>query len=273
MTKQHIIALDLDGTLLKDDKTISAKSKEVLLKAKQEGHIVMIATGRPFRSSAMYYQELGLTTPIVNFNGAFVHHPLDEGWGTYHTPMDLKIVKDIVEVSEEFRVKNICAEVIDEVYFHYHDESLLDVFSMGTPNIETGDLRRILKSDPTSILIHPDEEVAQKIRKYLSDVHAEVIDHRKWGAPWHVIELVKSGLNKAVGIQRVAKHYNIPAERIIAFGDEDNDFEMIEYAGHGIAMGNAIDQLKNIANQVTLSNEEDGIALYLEEVLKLNKAL
>lgn len=273
MTKQHIIALDLDGTLLKDDKTISSRSKEVLLKAKQEGHIVMIATGRPYRSSAMYYQELGLTTPIVNFNGAFVHHPLDDGWGTFHNPMDLKIVKDIVGISEEFRVKNICAEVMDDVYFHYHDETLLDVFSMGTPNIETGDLRRILKNDPTSILIHPDEEVALKIRKYLSDVHAEVIDHRKWGAPWHVIEIVKSGLNKAVGIQKVADYYNIPQDRIIAFGDEDNDLEMIEYAGHGIAMGNAIDELKNIANQVTHTNEEDGIAIYLEEVLKLNKTI
>lgn len=58
-------------------------------------------------------------------------------------------------------------------------------------------------------------------------MHAEVIDHRKWGAPWPIIEIVKSGLNKAVGLQKISGHYNIPKERIIAFGDEDNDFEMI----------------------------------------------
>ncbi|MFT4417135.1 Cof-type HAD-IIB family hydrolase [Fredinandcohnia humi] len=271
MTKQHLIALDLDGTLLKDDKTISARSKETLLKAKQAGHIVMIATGRPFRSSSMYYQELGLTSPIVNFNGAYVHHPLDKNWGVFHNTMELGTVKEIVEVADHFRVKNILAEVIDDVYFHNHDESMLDIFGMGKPNIETGDLRKILKHDPTSLLIHPLETNVDEIRKYLTDVHAEVIDHRKWAAPWHVIEVIKSGLNKAVGVQKVADYYHIPSERIIAFGDEDNDLEMIEHVGHGIAMGNAIDELKNVAKNVTLSNEEDGIAIYLEEVLNLDK--
>ena len=75
MTEKHLIALDLDGTLLRNDKTISSRTKETLLTLKQQGHHVMIATGRPFRSSVQYYQELGLQTPIVNFNGAFVHHP------------------------------------------------------------------------------------------------------------------------------------------------------------------------------------------------------
>ncbi|MFL6562432.1 MAG: HAD hydrolase family protein, partial [Bacillus sp. (in: firmicutes)] len=63
--------------------------------------------------------------------------------------------------------------------------------------------------------------------------------------------------------------YGIPAERIIAFGDEDNDLEMLEYAGYGIAMGNAIDKVKTIANEVTLSNEEDGVGQYLAELLNL----
>src|SRR5690606_8140865 len=233
--KQHLIALDLDGTLLKDDKTISTKTKATLEKAKKAGHAIMIATGRPYRSSSMYYQELCLTTPIVNFNGAFVHHSLDQNWGVYHDTLDLKTVKEIVEVADELRVKNILAEVIDDVYFHYHDETMLDIFGMGKPNIETGDLRKILKHDPTSLLIHPDEVIADKIRKYLSEIHAEVVDHRKWAAPWHVIEIVKAGLNKAVGIQKVADYYQIPKDRIIAFGDEDNDLEMIEYAGHGVA--------------------------------------
>ncbi|WP_449539427.1 Cof-type HAD-IIB family hydrolase [Ferdinandcohnia sp. Marseille-Q9671] len=271
MTKQHLIALDLDGTLLKDDKTISNRTKETLVKAELAGHKVMIATGRPFRSSSMYYQELGLTTPIVNFNGAFVHHPLDNNWGVYHDTLDLKTVNEIVEVANSFRIKNILAEVIDDVYFHNHDETMLDIFGMGEPNIATGDLREILKDNPTSLLIHPEEPDADKIRKYLSDMHAEVVDHRKWAAPWHVIEIIKLGLNKAVGVQKVADYYSIPKDRIIAFGDEDNDLEMIEHAGHGIAMGNAIDDLKNIANNITLTNEQDGIALYLEEVLKLGK--
>jgi 5-amino-6-(5-phospho-D-ribitylamino)uracil phosphatase len=269
MTKPYLIALDLDGTLLTDEKTISSYTKKIIQKAKEAGHYVMIATGRPFRASVMYYEELQLNTPIVNFNGAFVHHPKDDRWGMYHTPLELNTVKEIIEVGQAYQVKNIMAEIMDDVFFHYHDEKLLDIFSFGNPKIQTGDLRQILPSDPTCLLIHSDENQVEKIRNHLSVVHADLIDHRRWGAPWHVIEIVKSGINKAVGLKKVADYYQIPPERIIAFGDEDNDLEMIEFAGYGIAMGNAIPQLKNIAKDVTKSNEEDGVALYLEQLLGL----
>ncbi|WP_053361860.1 Cof-type HAD-IIB family hydrolase [Bacillus sp. FJAT-27251] len=269
MSEKHLIALDLDGTLLKDDKTISENNKKVIQKAREHGHVVMIATGRPFRSSEMYYHELELDTPIVNFNGAFIHHPLDQSWGVHHSPLSINVAKDIVEALESFRFHNIIAEVIDDLYFHYHDEKLIDLFGLGDPNITTGDLRRFLKKSPTSMLIHTEEEQLSSIRAHLSEVHAEVIDHRSWAAPYHVIEIVKYGLNKAVGLKKASDHFNIPAERIIAFGDEDNDLEMLEFAGRGIAMGNGIDAVKNIANEVTLSNEEDGIGVYLNDLLNL----
>ncbi|WP_100403334.1 Cof-type HAD-IIB family hydrolase [Bacillus sp. FJAT-42315] len=271
MTEKHLIVLDLDGTLLTDDKTISPRTKQTLQTAMEQGHEVMIATGRPYRSSELYYKELGLTTPIVNFNGAFVHHPRNDAWGMYHEPMDAKTAIEIVEACHDFNFHNIVAEVMDNLYFHYHDERLIDVFSMGNPTVTTGDLRRVLTEHPTCLLIHAVEEHVPNIRKHLSDVHAELIDHRRWGAPWHVIELVKAGLNKAVGIQRAAADLHIPQERIIAFGDEDNDLEMIEYAGIGVAMGNGIAPLKNIANEITLTNEEDGVAIFLEDRLGLSK--
>ena len=74
----HLICLDLDGTLLNDNKEISSYTKQVLNELQQRGHQIMIATGRPYRASQMYYHELNLTTPIVNFNGAYVHHPKDK---------------------------------------------------------------------------------------------------------------------------------------------------------------------------------------------------
>ncbi len=268
MANRHLIALDLDGTLLKDDKTISLKTKEIIKKARELGHIVMIATGRPFRSCEMYYRELNLDTPIVNFNGAFMHYPGKPGWG-YHEPLDIKVAHEIVEACRSFHFHNIIAEVIDDVYFHYHDEKLLDIFNFGNPNITTGDLADYLKDSPTSLLVHTEEDQLNIIRDHLSAVHAEVIDHRSWAAPWHVVEIIKSGLNKAVGLKKASDYYNIPAERVIAFGDEDNDLEMLEYAGHGIAMGNAIDKVKNIANDVTLSNEEDGVGQYLANLLNI----
>lgn len=269
MAEKHLIALDLDGTLLKDDKTISLKTKKVIQKAREEGHIVMIATGRPFRSSEIYYKEMNLDTPIVNFNGAFVHHPRDKKWGVYHSPLEVNIAKEIVEACSSFHFHNIIAEVIDDVYFHYQDKKLIEIFGFGEPNVTTGDLRNFLNSSPTSMLIHTDEEHVQTIRDHLSNLHAEVIDHRSWAAPFHVIEIVKAGLNKAVGLKRAADYFQIPADRIIAFGDEDNDLEMLEFAGYGIAMGNGINEVKSVAKEVTLTNEEDGVAVYLNELLNL----
>jgi len=269
LPEKHLIALDLDGTLLKDDKTISESTKKIIQKAREQGHVVMIATGRPFRSSETYYHEMNLDTPIVNFNGAFVHHPKDKNWGMYHSPLEIDVAKEIVEACTSFRFHNIIAEVIDDVYFHYQDKKLLEIFGFGEPNVTTGDLRNLLNDSPTSLLIHTDENDVKSIRDHLSAVHAEVINHRSWGAPWPVIEIVKAGLSKAGGLKKAADYYGIPAKRIIAFGDEDNDLEMLDYAGHGIAMGNAIDEVKSIANHVTLTNEEDGVALYLKELLNL----
>ncbi|WP_088005674.1 Cof-type HAD-IIB family hydrolase [Indiicoccus explosivorum] len=267
--EQHLIVLDLDGTLLTDEKVISEKTKQTLADAMEAGHEVMIATGRPYRASSLYYGELSLRTPIVNFNGAFVHHPTDRRWGVHHSPISLDVVHEVVESLHDFDFHNVVAEVMDDVYVHYHDEQLLNIFKFGDPAITTGDLREYLKADPTSMLIHAPVEKVPLIHEHLDAVHAEAIDHRRWGAPWHVIEIVRSGMNKAVGIDRVAKSLDIPRSRIIAFGDEDNDLEMIEYAGTGVAMGNAIGPLKSLADEVTLSNNEDGIAAVLKERLKL----
>lgn len=270
MTQTYLIVLDLDGTLLTDHKYISDRTKKTIKKVKNLGHKVMIATGRPYRASKFYYQELQLDTPIVNFNGAYVHHPLDPSWGYDHSPMDLSTAQKIIKTCEQdFHIHNVLAEVIDEVYVHVYDEAIMEIVSIGNPITQTGDLSKSLSKDPTSLLIHPNENHAHIIREHLSNEFGHLIDHRKWGAPWHVIEIVKAGLNKAEGIKKVADYYDIPKEHIIAFGDEDNDFEMIEFAGHGIAMNNAIDELKSRANDITKTNEEDGVAVYLENMFNI----
>ena len=249
--KPHLIVLDLDGTLLTDEKIISPKTMETLRVAASQGHHVMIATGRPYRASEIYYKQLGLTTPIVNFNGAFVHHPTDSSWQTMHDPIALPIVNEVVEAMQNFPVENIVAEVMDDVYAQYHDERFLNILNFGNPLITAGDIRNSLKTDPTSLLIQADQLAVDPIRQHLEELHASVIDHRRWGAPFHIIEIVRHGLHKAVGIRAVSNWMDIPKDRIIAFGDEDNDLEMIEYAGTGVAMGNAINGLKSIADEIT----------------------
>lgn len=266
----HLIVLDLDGTLLTDAKDISPRTKHVLFEAKRQGHQVMIATGRPFRASRSYYEELQLTTPIVNFNGAFVHDPKKTSFQPKHTTIRLDTVHEIVHSLQPYALQNILVEVKDDVYIQQYDESFLNIFNVGNPKITTGLFANTLKTSPTSMLIQAKEQDIPVIRNYLAQTHAHIIDHRRWGDPWHVIEIVQKGIHKAKGIAQVANYLDIPRERIIAFGDEDNDLEMIDYAGLGVAMGNAISPLKNIANEITTSNNEDGIANLLMDRLHLN---
>lgn len=262
----------MDGTLLTDEKIINEKTAQTLLKAQQQGHHVMFATGRAYRATSQYYNQLGLATPIVNFNGAFVHHPSNQLWKTIHETLPLDIVKELLGSMQGFKWDNIIAEVSDDVYMQKADDKLIQAFSrQGNPRIRTGEMNQLLRANPTNLLINTSLENAGMIQDYLTDMHGDKVGHRLWASPWgNVIEVFRSGLSKGSGLAHVAKWMDIPRERIIAFGDENNDLEMIEYAGVGIAMENSIDALKLIADEIApTSNNEDGIAHVLEERLGL----
>lgn len=268
--KKHLIALDLDGTLLKDDKTISTKTWKVIQQAKQAGHTIAIATGRPYRASKMYYQQLGLSTPIVNFNGAYVHHPADRSFRSFHEPLDLDLARTVIETCRTLNVQNMLAEVLDDVYMDEHDESFIDLLAFQGPVTGAGRLERVLPNSPTSLLVYPQEGTVERLQDLLSSSEAQGMHQRSWGEPHHMIEIIKKGNHKANGLEKVAAYAGLTMEDVIAFGDEDNDLEMLEAAGTGLAMGNASTDTKSVANEVIGTNEEDGIAHYLEERLKLS---
>lgn len=272
---KHLIALDLDGTLLTDKKQISSHTKQVLLNAKEEGHILVISTGRPHRSSINYYHELNLDTPMVNFNGALIHHPTNRNWDALHNPMPIRTAHKIIDACYDLGVNNILAEVMDDVFIDSYDRKIIDFLDQmaDEPPYTIGNLKHKLQVDPTSILVYPEEHQVDNLRNHLDEYHAEIIEHRKWGAPFNVIEIIKKGMNKAVGLEKIAYYFDIPKEKIIAFGDEDNDLEMIDYAGVGVAMGNAIDPLKSIAKHVTATNEEDGVGIFLQSYLNISKTV
>lgn len=271
MSSSHIIAIDLDGTLLTNDQQISKRTKEMLMKASEAGHHVVISTGRPIRSSISYYNQLMLKTPMVNFNGAYVHHPLDESWGVHHAPFDIHVAKAIIEACVDFNVHNVMASVIDEVYLDQHDEEFIQylTFLGGDFSLITGNIHSILKEPPTSMFIYPRADHATELFDVITNITTDVVEKRNWGPPLNIIEIAKNGMNKAVGLKKIAEKFKIPRERIIAFGDQHNDLEMIQFAGQGIAMGNAVEELKSVAKAVTKSNQEDGIAEYLQDALPL----
>ncbi|MDF2607643.1 MAG: Cof-type family hydrolase [Bacillales bacterium] len=268
MNNKHMIALDLDGTLLNDDKVISSKTKAILGRLKEAGHEIVIATGRPNRGSINYYNELALRTPKINFNGALVHKPYSSDFNEIHMPLDINKALDLIRDIENIGINNIITEIKDHVYISNKDFLHDQLVKMGNPKIQVGPIRQNLGDHPTSILVSYRENEYGLIRNYLEENHSSWIEHRHWGAPFNIIEIIKTGINKAYGLKIVADHLGVEHNNIIAFGDEDNDLEMIKFAGIGVAMGNAIPELKSCADIITKTNNEDGIANALEEIFE-----
>lgn len=270
MRNKHIIALDLDGTVLTDDKKIAPQTKAMIKKLIDDDHIVVIATGRSNRMSIFYYHELELVTPLINSNGAYVHHPQDKSWGKYHTPLNHKTAIEIVEACYELNSKNIIATVHDSIYLDQFDQTIVDFYGSQDDGFIVGRIKEKLFENPTLMMLYPHEKNLDKLTNHLNDLHAEAIDHWNWGAPYHIIEVMNKQMNKAEALKKIANEYGIPKERIIAFGDGANDMEMIDYAGIGVAMGNAIDELKTVAKYITDTNEEYGVANFLANYFELS---
>ncbi|ASS74436.1 hypothetical protein CIG75_05160 [Tumebacillus algifaecis] len=266
-TSRKLIALDLDGTLLTKQKVISPRTKRVLEEAKGMGHHVVIATGRPPRASLAYYHELELSTPMVNFNGALVHHATDLNWGHHHFPLERETALDVLTVCERYGIDNVMAEIKDDYYLKQHDDKFMRILADGRAPLGVGLIHDLLQDHPTSLLIQAQEQAVKELRAHLHEHHAHVIEHRYWGTPWNVIEVMRAGVNKATGLALIAESLGVAREQVIAFGDEDNDFEMIKYAGTGVAMGNANPELKALADVICDTNDNEGIALMLEKLL------
>lgn len=266
---QKLIAIDLDGTTLNDQSKLSPKTVGVLRKATEEGHIVSIVTGRPYRISGNIYDEIGLKTPMVNFNGALAHIPHQTWKKEFQKNVHKEIALDLLIHRDELGVSTITAENKNHLWANQGSNVLPDFFPVSLRSDEILNSKN-LTSDPAALTVQYQKDkkdvlVHDILSKYGSDV-----DVRVWGGPHDVLEIVAKGIQKARGVEYLAKQFNIDRQNIIAFGDEDNDREMIDYAGRGVAMKNAIPEIKNVANDITeFDNDHDGLAIYLQQYLKL----
>lgn len=270
LLNKKLIAIDLDGTTLNQDSMITSKTKETLKKAINAGHHVSIATGRPSRMSHQFYQQLELTTPMVNFNGALVHIPNQHWDGERETLINREIAFEILSQKKQLNLDFIAAENRDTFFidsFDFFDEKIFASSRPGEKNLLSP---KNLTTNPTSLLVRTDKRFAGAVSAELTRQFGSYVDVRTWGGPTAILEIVSKGIQKAKGVQEIANYLSIDQKDVIAFGDEHNDLELLDYAGWGVAMANGTDQLKGIANDVTpLSNQEDGLAVYLEKLLKL----
>lgn len=265
---KKLIALDLDGTTLNSASLISARTVQVLQKARDKGHIVSIATGRPYRMSAHYYQQLHLDSPMVNFNGSLIHKPKEKQSYEKEYSVPREIAFEILEQREDLHLDFVAAENRQTFFIDKLENFQKDFFA--TDIATEANLFPQLKTNPTSVMLKTKNEFANFVTEALTKQFPNEIDVKTWGGAATILEVVPKGVQKAMAISVVAEAMQVNQKDIIAFGDEHNDVELLDYAGWGVAMKNGTEQLKSVANDVTTkTNDEEGMVDYLEELLAI----
>lgn len=264
MKEQHLIILDLDDTLMTGFTAYDDETFEYLKYLKSLGHIIMIATGRPFRSSYFVYEKLGLNTPLINYNGARVTNPLDPNF-----PLtDLRIDKDdLLNIIEHIRpcLINVFCEIIDDIYVMNYNEEIHPFLHVDGGILHSGELKDILPDNPNGALFFLNEEYIKIFEDYIKNEYSGKLLSRYWkSGNYHIVEIYNPLVDKKQGFIDAIKYYNIKKENTIAIGDGHNDIGLIQTAHIGVAMGNSHEDLIKIASYHTDTAKNQGVLKFLK---------
>lgn len=265
-----LLAIDLDGTLLRNDKTISNATYEAIQRVRQKGVKVVLATGRPIKGIGRYIEQLDLLEEedcSVAFNGAAVQFN-KTGKLIYDQNMKIEDLKYLYKLSKELGV-NIHALTLNECITPKISEySLLEAEINKIPlnvvdfdNLDPNtNIIKVMMIDKEEILSKAVSQLPEEVYEKYSVLRSEP----------YFLEFLNKDVNKGQGVKKLAERFDIKKEEIICIGDAGNDIHMIQYAGLGVAMENAMKEVKKVANYITLTNEEDGVAHIIEKFI-LNK--
>ncbi|MFG2880447.1 Cof-type HAD-IIB family hydrolase [Streptomyces sp. NPDC048337] len=258
-----LIATDLDGTLLRAGDTVSTRSYAALATARAAGAQHIIVTGRPVPQVRHVLDGLGYSGLAVCGQGAQVYDAA-RGCLLHSVSMD----RELAEVA----LGKIEAE-IGEVYAAVNQEGIDAEMLMGPgyrmphphlPTVRVGRRADLWASPINKVLLqHPrldDDELTRVARAVVGDLVNVTM------AGEHTVELQPPGIDKASGLRRAVEVLGLSGSATIAFGDMPNDIPMFAWAAHGVAMANAHRELVAVADELTLSNEADGIAVVLERL-------
>lgn len=255
--------MDLDDTLLRDDWTISPRVVEAIQKARNQGVIMTIATGRMPISARPYAEQLKLDVPVITYHGAMIQQVLS-GEILFRrvipSPLAAEIVRDVSE-----RGFYVQVYLKDRVITSELNEWSREYARISSVHIEKEDLSLLLSQEPEGvekILLMSEETKLDQLAPLLEQHYGKTVHITKSKACF--LEMIDGNVNKGVALASLAEKFGIPQKEVMAIGDSFNDLEMIKYAGLGVAMGNARTEIKEQANIVTLTNEEDGVAEAIE---------
>ncbi|MBN2604634.1 MAG: HAD family phosphatase [Bacilli bacterium] len=254
---------DLDGTLLNSNLQVSEANLQAIKELRETGVRVVIATGRPEQLVKPYTDVLEMEDNLIMYNGSVIGHPFKEErlyslalpkqsaraiieYCYHHGHIVMSYTKDYLISKPNFRV----------TFFEKRNELLPEKDRAIFKDIP--DLDDIIEHNEINklLIIEKDWEKYKKMREDLS----VFTDCSLVKSQNSFLDVNPLGASKGTALAFLAKSYGYKPEEIIAFGDQDNDVSMLEYAGTSVAMGNACTEAKNVADYITLSNDNDGVA-------------
>ncbi|GCF10274.1 Cof-type HAD-IIB family hydrolase [Dictyobacter arantiisoli] len=266
----QLIAIDIDGTLLTPQKTISSRTREAIQAAQEAGIIVTLATARRYENSKHFADELGIDIPLITCDGALIiDHPAAD---VLHTQLlEAHIAQQAVDILIEYDLQPI---------IHHIDGTMEQTWS-GLAEFDNPELAGYFQEfprvhrlthaqlclgqpDPIRVVSFASEEAIARVAPFVAQLPCAWNTIKRGNYGTAEITIMHADCSKATGVLRLAHHLNIPLANVMALGDNNNDREMIKAAGWGVAMGQAPAEVKAIANAVTTTNLEDGVAVAIE---------
>ncbi|CAM3070314.1 Cof-type HAD-IIB family hydrolase [Vibrio mytili] len=261
-----LIALDMDGTLLNSDKIISEENKQAIAKAREAGVTVVLASGRPIEGMQSKLEELNIGSDkdfVLCYNGSIVKN-VGTNEIIHQNIIDGKSAKLVARHAKELGayVHAFSQEhgLITNENNPYTDIEAkingLEVTEMNFESLEDDHpiIKAMMVAEPSKLT-----EVVAAVPQELRDSFTVV------QSAAYFLEFLNPLSNKGIGIAAIAEHLGIKAEEVISMGDAENDHHMLEFAGLGIAMENAMEETKQIADYITESNDNHGVAKAIEK--------
>jgi hydroxymethylpyrimidine pyrophosphatase-like HAD family hydrolase len=273
----RMVAIDLDGTLLRKDGTMGERTRLALQAAVRQGIKVVICTGRRFRTTLPILAELQLAVPVIVHGGQLIKDA-----GTYETLHHNYLSKDFsLNVVKFLKAHGVTPIVYVDLFTQGIDIYLdnerdghpfhLKYLEYNRPHCHfVGDVTRVFCPQTIHVGALADRPSLERLNVRLEREFGGSIRHlimNNTNDEGAFLEIMRPDSSKWRALSRLIEMEGLTPEEVICIGDEVNDLEMIKHAGLGVAMGNAIQAVKAVADYITLSNEDDGVAHVVEQFL------
>ena len=273
-----LIAIDIDGTLLTPQHSISLRTQMAIQAAQAAGIVVTLATARRYENTKPFATMLGIKIPVITCDGALIiEHPT--GKPIYSNLLDAELAQEATNVLVEYQIQPVIHHLRGDVEETWsgpaeYDNPELANYLQEFPHVQRMSHHLLCKGQPNHIRVvgFASEEAIARVAPAI--VQLPCAWNRITRGNYNCAEIVvmQPGCSKASGVTRLADHLKIPLEQVMALGDNNNDVEMLMAAGWGVAMGQAPERVKAIANAVTASNQDDGVAMAIERYALRSRA-